>query len=161
MKDIIKKSFLAWFVFSWTVLLIGLTYAAFTNFTDLWVATWETLTADKWNNLVDAVKDEYELNETITNKIWLWKPVYRKVIDCGSFAWNKNCPTNISGVDLMWVADFVENDWAGQISGWASSHYITWTQARMVYITAYNQIYIQWYSAYTRHFYVTVEYTKI
>ena len=78
----LKKWLTIWF---WIVMMLWLawvSYAAFTWFTALQATPAESLTLTKWNDMVDAVKDEYKTDwsEVLTSKIWDWKPVYRKVI---------------------------------------------------------------------------------
>lgn len=105
----LKQNIKSWLI-QWLTILLVLTiwwisYATFTNFDSLQVNSWDTLTASKWNDIVDAIKDEYSTEETLTNKIWLWESVYRKVIELttpssttgaeydvsANFTWASNC----------------------------------------------------------------------
>lgn len=75
MKQVIKNSFLWAVVFSLTVIVIWITYAAVTT-----VNTWDTLTAEMWNNLMWNY--DYSTTEVNTWKKWIdGRPIYRKVFD--------------------------------------------------------------------------------
>ncbi len=100
--EIIKQ--IKWWVLHgiWFLLVIWLAwvwYASFTGFSWLAMSSWDILTAQKWTDLVDAVQDEYSTTETLTNKVWLNQPLYRKVIELTS-------PANSAGVTYNVAAQF-------------------------------------------------------
>lgn len=105
----IKKDIKSWLIQWITILLVlslwAVSYAAFTNFTSLQATSWETLTSTKWNDMVDAVQDEYLTNwtEVVTNKTWDWKPVYRKVLTYTS--WSNSNWLNLNSSWLFSNAD--------------------------------------------------------
>lgn len=76
-----------WFIF--IIFLASVSYATFTWFSWLNAISNETLTAQKWNDMVDAVRDEYSTTETLTSKIWVdGKPIYRIVVSDTINAWD-------------------------------------------------------------------------
>lgn len=98
MKNIIKKSFIAGFVFSLTVIIVWVTYAVVSN--SVWSNT--ILTASMWNEM--AGNYQYKLNEEVnTWKRWInWKPIYRKVVNL----WSVHQVTSYSWRTIPhWIAD--------------------------------------------------------
>lgn len=109
LKDGILMGF--WILF--VIWLAGISYAAFTTFTALETTSWQTLTATKWNDMVDAIHDEYILWESKTNKTWIdGKPIYRKVVKFNipnSWAWV--VLANIADMDVwVHVEAYLEED---------------------------------------------------
>ncbi len=63
MKETIKKAFLGWIVFLWTVWIWFIGFAAWT---DLPTQTnWDTLNSTIWNNLVTTVNNIWK------NQLWV------------------------------------------------------------------------------------------
>ena len=84
------KTFWKWLVFwTWAILIMWTVYAFTTPLPQ--VSNWDSLTSTAWNDMVDAVNDEYTTSETLTNKIFLWKPVYRQVMSL----WAKSATTHV------------------------------------------------------------------
>lgn len=129
----IKQNIKSWLI-QWLTILFVLSigwigYAAFTTFTALESTSWDTLTATKWNDMVDAVKDEYSTGEILTNKVWIdGKPIYRKVVTCNEtvsanqdnyiVVWD-NAPTNVdTGIDVNVIGiDWDDTGWMNYTNG--------------------------------------------
>lgn len=131
-----------------------ISYAAFTWFTWLDATPSESLTAEKWNNLVDAVQDEYSTSETLTNKVWLWQPVYRKVY---------NLPTFNTWLNTLahWLTNFtVVNYYYSAIN---TSSYTTWPAwSNWAFMALISSTHIRYYlddNSRTSWF-IVLEYTK-
>lgn len=83
MKETIKKAFLWWLVFTWTSLVSFFVFA-YTNL-DHWTS-WQTITADIWNQLIDKV------NEVWNNQNFYWFSAYQSTAQ----ALSANTPTKIN-----------------------------------------------------------------
>ena len=160
----IKQNIKAWIIQWLTILLVlalwGVSYAAFTTFTALEAAPNSNLTADKWNNLVDAVKDEYSTTETLTNKVYKWKPVYRKIININvsSSDWYNDYSTNVINPDIMRVEDYIYYMWSWTV--WESLSSDSASSSSYMYINNYNiRIFHDW-AFNSQNVDVIVEYTK-
>lgn len=64
----IKKWLIQWWAFVFIVAVSWISYAAFTNITT--VNSWETLTASKFNELIN---NQADLNTRINNVLWVWQ----------------------------------------------------------------------------------------
>jgi len=109
MKKIAIKKLLN--IFLSVIISVWFTYWILSAWTWLTATDWDTLTAAKWNELVSKVEqqDVYSAEETLTNKIWMWKPVYRRVIQDLSTTVN-NSWTNVSYPDYDWtVVEYILN----------------------------------------------------
>lgn len=158
----IKKWMLQWFWILLVVWLAWVSYAAFTWIAWLAVSSWDTLTAQKWTNLVDAVDDQYSTSETLTNKTWLWQPVYRKVVELttpsGStwvdndvsafFTWASNCRV---AEHIIYRSDGRNTTSTQSNSAWATD---IKNDCSIMWIQVPNTVF------YSRPIKVVVEYTK-
>lgn len=148
----------------WFLIILWLVWAVYAFTTPLpQVNTWNPLTAQWWNDMVDAVNDEYSTTETLTNRTWLGKSVYRKIIISDSIAnntiWNTNKPHLVTGIDEIIRADLIFI-WAND--GYSSSYtYVDWgvrIAASANYTDFHFHINSSWSANYT--FYGVMEYTK-
>ena len=107
MKDTIKKSFVWWIVFLFTVIIWSYVYAA-----TVWtVNTWDTLTASMWNAM--AGNYNYSTSDVDTGKKWIdGKPIYRRVVnlwDLSSYASNSGIthsePLGLDNPDTLLSTD--------------------------------------------------------
>ena len=60
------------------------------------------VTSNAVKKAIDDIKDVYSTNEIKTNKVWIdGKPIYRKVLDCGTVASAKNILHNIQNISYV------------------------------------------------------------
>ena len=120
-----------WLVFWITASLIFSAVYAFTTPLPQ-VTTWNTLTAQWWNDMVDAVNDEYleDGTEVLTNKTWTvgWvtKPIYRRIITGDPDVWATKIIWNVPNVTPVW-------NW---VTAWAEYRYGSFSH--QTYSISYN-----------------------
>lgn len=126
------KGILVWFWFTFFVFLVWVSYAAFTWFVWLNAVVSEPLTANKWNDLVDAVNDDYSTTETLTNKVWIdWNPIYRKVINISNLTAGSHTITHwLTTFTIVNYAMYTKN--SAWIVTWPSWSYFNWSPSYMV-----------------------------
>ena len=85
------------------------------------VTTWDSLTAELWNNMTDAVNNEYLTNwtEVLTNKTWDWQPVYRRVFSVDPNEWLTTLWT-IAGAYPIWNWSLLSN--STEYQHWDPTH---------------------------------------
>lgn len=159
MKDVIKKSFIWWLVFLFTVIIWSIVYAWI-----VWnVTSGQTLTADMLNNL--AWNYNYSLSEVSTWKKWIdWKPIYRKVINLWDLrAWvssNNTWRTNALNLDSpdVLVNSNINFSWMENVY----TFFVTNTSQLRYYTDKlnFNYAFAPWWEYFFTNVVITVEYTK-
>lgn len=107
------------------------------------------------------LNDIYSQEETITNKVFLDKPVYRKVF-IQDVAKNSNVTISLAGLNHTMV--WINNDASfNQYNGIATSCPVNWysstTDTGIMYINP-SGVVIKNTSSWDRTYYVVIEYTK-
>ena len=113
----IKHWLVVWIVAS---LIFSAVYAFTTPLPQ--VTTWDPLTAQLWNDMTDAVNNEYltDWTEVLTNKTWNWNSVYRRVFSADPNDWRILLWT-IPNVTPIW--NWSQVTWWVEYWYWEVSHY--------------------------------------
>ena len=121
--EVLKKSIIAWIWFSLTIVVVSLAYATISN-----VNTWDTLTAEKWNEIVDEltpVAAHYSVNTTESFSQWVVKTV--------NF-WNKEYDSHNAVTTWAWWNFLVPKDWLYRITSNVSAGSYDWNQNESMWL---------------------------
>lgn len=121
--EVLKKSIIAWIWFSLTIVVVSLAYATINN-----VSTWDTLTAEKWNEIVDEltpVAAHYSVNTTESFSQWVVKTV--------NF-WNKEYDSHNAVTTWAWWNFLVPKDWLYRITSNVSAGSYDWNQNESMWL---------------------------
>lgn len=127
--------------------------------------TTANLLSDVYDTIEEVVdKEAYSTNETLTNKVWIdGKPIYRKVIDCGSLpnATTKTVNHSITNMDSICLINGSSKDTSGYKITLPFLDINNPTYGVMIYVdnTKINLVCGDNKSSYTKS-YVILEYTK-
>ena len=145
----------------WIMLVVWIMWSVYAFTSPLpTVNNWDTLTHTAWNDMVDAVNDDYNLTETLTNKTFLWDPVFRKVINVWTTTSNiwktvAHNITNINRVISVWYSQ-KRIDWLHLNE---SASYDNWSHGRRVSMDGTN-LYVLLNVDSSGDVYAIIEYTK-
>jgi hypothetical protein len=116
-----------------------------------------------WINAMASIVDAYSATETLTNKVFLTYPVYRKVVDFGALpnTTSKNVAHGISGTfTIVLLSGFAfnsSNDLILLPAGHPNDVLNLWLQATSTNITVETGLDV---SAFTKSW-ITIEYVKV
>lgn len=126
---ILKKSIIAWVWFSLTALIVWISYATLSS---LMVNSWDTLTAEKWNAVIEEMEPvaaHYTVNTTENFSCWT-----AKIINFGA----KEYDTHNAVTTWAWWNFLVPKDWLYHISSNISIGLYDWNQNESVWLALYK-----------------------
>lgn len=119
MKETIKKAFLWWIVFLWTVILWFYWFAAYTNLPTQ--NTWDTITQSIWNDVINKINNIWNNVDTLSwSQLWIWQT--RQDVTSSRISWTTY--TNNTWKPITITFFWSDNRWQPLLLAFR----INWTQ---------------------------------